>query len=122
MLYTLQANSHGKVKEMNKLLALLFGLTLSLPSAHAEITSESFLFEVFDGCIEEPMEDTALGAQLEYCACFTNLMSKEMTLEEATMLSLDILAADDDEQGEKVLLANEKARKLIAQCMPRLYD
>lgn len=68
------------------------------------------------------MEDTALGAQLEYCACFTNLMSKEMTLEEATMLSLDIMAADDDEQGEKVLLANEKARKLIAQCMPRLYD
>ena len=58
----------------------------------------------------------------EYCACFTNLMSKEMTLEEATMLSLDILAADDDEQGEKVLLANEKARKLIAQCMPRLYE
>jgi hypothetical protein len=56
----LQANSHGKVKEMNKLLALLFGLTLSLPSAHAEITSESFLFEVFDGCIEEPMEDTTL--------------------------------------------------------------
>ena len=121
MLYTLQANSHGKVKEMNKLLALLFGLTLSLPSAHAEITSESFLFEVFDGCIEEPMEDTTLGAQLEYCACFTNLMSKEMTLEEATLLSLDIMAADNDEQGEKVLLANEKARKLIAQCMPRLY-
>ena len=57
MLYMLQANSHGKVKEMNKLLALLFGLTLSLPSAHAEITSESFLFEVFDGCIEEPMEE-----------------------------------------------------------------
>ncbi len=49
-------------------------------------------------------------------------MSKEMTLEEATLLSLDIMAADDDEQGEKVLLANEKARKLIAQCMPRLYD
>ena len=58
----------------------------------------------------------------EDCACFTNLMSKEMTLEEATMLSLDILAADDDEQGEKVLLANEKGRKLIAQCMPRLYE
>ena len=87
MLYMLQANSHGKVKEMNKLLALLFGLTLLLSSAHAEITSESFLFEVFDGCIEEPMEDTTLGAQLEYCACFTNLMSKKMTLEEATPVS-----------------------------------
>ena len=49
-------------------------------------------------------------------------MSKGMTLEEATLLSLDIMAADDDEQGEKVLLAYEKARKLIAQCMPRLYD
>ena len=56
----LQANSHGKAEEINELLALLFGLTLSLPSAHAEITSESFLFEVFDGCIEEPMEDTTL--------------------------------------------------------------
>lgn len=118
----LQATAHRKVREMNKPPALLFGLTLLLSSAHAEITSESFLFEVFDGCIKEPMEDTTLGAQLEYCACFTNLMSKEMTLEEATILSLDILAADDDEQGEKVLLANEKARKLIAQCMPRLYE
>ena len=35
----LQANSHGKAKEINELLALLFGLTLSLPSAHAEIKS-----------------------------------------------------------------------------------
>ena len=121
MLYVLQENSHGKVKEMNKLLALLFGLTLSLPSAHAEIKSEFFLFEVFDGCIEEPTEDTTLGAQLEYCACSTNLMSKEMALEEVTLLSLDIMAADDHEQGEKVLPANEKARKLIAQCMPHLY-
>ena len=49
-------------------------------------------------------------------------MSKEMPLEEATMLSLDIMAADDDEQSEQVLPANEKTRKLIAQCMPRLYD
>ena len=74
------------------------------------------------GVLRSPWKIPTLGAQLEYCACFTNLMSKEMTLEEATMLSLDIMAADDDEQGEKVLLANEKARKLIAQCMPRLYD
>ena len=101
---------------MNKPLALL------LDSRSHRLFDGLQVFEVFDGCIEEPMEDTTLGAQLEYCACFTNLMSKEMTLEEATMLSLDILAADDDEQGEKVLLANEKARKLIAQCMPRLYD
>lgn len=101
----LQANSHGKAKEINEPLALLFGLTLSLPSAHAEITSEFFLFEVFDGCIEEPTEHTTLGAQLEYCACSTNLMSKEMTLEEATLLSLDIMAAHDDEQGEKADLA-----------------
>ncbi len=49
-------------------------------------------------------------------------MSKEIALEEATMLNLDIMAADDDEQGKQVLLANEKTRKLIAQCMPRLYD
>ena len=67
------------------------------------------------------MEDTTLGVQLEYCACFTNPMSKEMTLEEAAMLSLDIMTADDDEQGEKVLLANEKARKLIAQRMPPAF-
>jgi hypothetical protein len=56
----LQATTHRKVKEMNQTLALLFGLMLLLSSAHAEITSESFLFEVFDGCIEEPMEDTTL--------------------------------------------------------------
>ena len=46
----------------------------------------------------------------EYCACFTNLMSKEMTLEEATLLSLDIMAAHDDEQGEKADLAVHAAR------------
>ena len=68
------------------------------------------------------MEDTTLGAQLEYCACSTNLMSKEMMLEEATLLSLDIMTADDDEQGEKVLLAKKTARKLIAQFMPRLCE
>ena len=28
-------------------------------------------------------------------------MSKAMTLDEATLLSLDIMAADDDEQGKK---------------------
>ena len=58
----LQATTHRKVKEMNQTLALLFGLMLLLSSAHAEITSESFLFEVVDGCIEEPMDDTTLGA------------------------------------------------------------
>ncbi len=54
MLHMIQANTHGKVKEMNKLLALLFGLTLSLPSAHAEITSESFCLRFSMGVLKNP--------------------------------------------------------------------
>ena len=38
-----------------------------------------------------------------------------MTLDEATLLDLGIMAADDDALGEKVLPANQKTKNLIAQ-------
>jgi len=103
--------------------ALFASLLLLVASvARGEITSESFLFEVFEGCIEEPMENATLGAQMEYCACFTHKMSKGMTLEEAAMLGVDMLAAESEADGQKMLLANEKAKNYIAQCVVRLYE
>ena len=109
---------------MSTRLGTLFPLLLLLLTsvARGEITSESFLFEVFEGCIEEPMENATLGAQMEYCACFTHKMSKGMTLEEAAMLGVDMLAAETEADGQKMLLANEKAKNYIAQCVVRLYE
>jgi len=45
-----------------------------------------------------------------------------MTLEEAAMLGVDMLAAKTEADGQKMLLANEKAKNYIAQCVVRLYE
>jgi len=45
-----------------------------------------------------------------------------MTLEEAAMLGVDMLAAETEADGQKMLLANEKAKNYIAQCVVRLYE
>ena len=54
----------------NTLLIIIISLIFAV-EGRAEISSKKALKNLFDGCINEEVKDFSLGAQFEYCACFT---------------------------------------------------
>ena len=97
---------------------------LILPqNVQAEIASKIFLDEIFNGCIEEPLEDFPLGTHYEYCGCAVNGVSQILTLEEAMRLGVDIeRIGDDDEALLDILFGNEEVTDIIIECAAKALE
>ena len=87
--------------------------------ASAQITSRPFLQEMFNGCIAEATDDIPLGNFYDYCGCATANIAKNMTLEEAMLMGLEVIESGKEKEME-VLLANKKMKDAFVQCVPRL--
>ncbi len=105
----------------NKLVFIVL-LSLVTVEAAAEIKSKKALMEIFEGCIEEPMGSLAFGLHLDYCACITKEVSFGMNLEEAMLLGMNAMAANDEDEAMRIMASNSKVREYVAKCALRLYD
>jgi predicted RNase H-like HicB family nuclease len=87
--------------------------------AAAQITSRPFLQEMFNGCIAEATDDLPLGNFYAYCGCATANIAKNMTLEEAMRMGLEVIEGGKEKEME-VFLANKKMKDAFLQCVPKL--
>ena len=105
---------------------LFFIILISLLSlsenSYGEISSKAALKKVFDGCVQEEDPDIQIGNQYEYCACFIKKISLGMDLEELMVLGMDVLSAENEEQGERIVISNQKVKKYITKCAIKLYQ
>ena len=115
------SDNSGKVfmkQGMKKVVGFLI-LVSYASLASAEITSRPFLQEMFNGCIAEATDDIPLGNFYAYCGCATANIAKNMTLEEAMRMGLEVIEGGREKEME-VLLANKKMKDAFLQCVPRL--
>ena len=90
-------------------------------NAQAEISSKIFLDEIFNGCMDETLEELPLGMHYEYCGCYVNGISQILSLEEALRLGLDIeRVGNDDEAVIDLLLENEEVTDVIIECAAKI--
>ena len=107
---------------MKKLLISLLA-ALSLPTAvSAEIKNKAIISNTFNACIEQDKYPNGIGYQYSYCGCFVNKVSKGMTYKEFLGLDLEIQNKDDPRSQEKALLANQKIKKYIVDCMSSTFE
>ena len=108
--------------KLEKLVLFFFVMIFFSLQAKAEINSKKALMEVFEGCVEEESEGVSVGAQFEYCACVTKQISIGMDLEEVMLLGLDMMAAKNEKEEERILISNQKVKKYVSKCAVRLYE
>ena len=90
-------------------------------NAHTEISSKIFLDEIFNGCMEETLEELPLGMHYEYCGCYVNGLSQILSLEEALRLGLDVeRVGDDDDALLDLLFENEEVTDVIIECAGKI--
>ena len=90
-------------------------------NAQAEIDSKIFLDEIFNGCMDERLDDLPLGMHYEYCGCYVNGLSQILTVEEALRLGLDIeRIGNDDEAILDLLFENEEVTNVIIECAGKI--
>tara|TARA_B100001094_G_C18186358_1_gene804044 strand:+ start:668 stop:991 length:324 start_codon:yes stop_codon:yes gene_type:complete len=98
-------------------------LLFQISSVQSEIDNKEIIMEILNGCMSEQPPNISTGKMLEYCACYANQISMGMDLEEVMLLGMDLLTAGDDkEKAAQIGLANEKIKKYLSICLPRLYQ
>tara|TARA_B100000965_G_scaffold321406_1_gene282729 strand:- start:243 stop:569 length:327 start_codon:yes stop_codon:yes gene_type:complete len=96
-------------------------LFFPLQNAQAEISSKIFLDEIFNGCMEDSLEELPLRMHYEYCGCYVNGISQILSLEEAIRLGLDIeRVGDDDEAVLDLIFENEEVTNVIIECAGKI--
>jgi hypothetical protein len=104
-------------------LFLLFGLIFSINDGIAEINNKKVLMGFFEGCMEEELPDIPVGAQFDYCGCFTKEISQGMNFEELVALGIDAISVGENEKKRvQLVLSNQKMKKYIVNCASKLYE
>ena len=107
---------------MKKVLISLLA-ALALPTAvSAEIKNKTIISTTFNACIEQDKYPNGIGYQYSYCGCFVNKVSKGMTYKEFLGIELEAQLEDDPRSQEKALLANQKIKSYIVDCLSSTFE
>ena len=107
---------------MKRLLLPLFA-ALALPvGVNAEIKNQTILSNTFNAWVEQDEYPNGIGYQYSYCGCFVNKVSKGMTYKEFLGLELEAQLEDDPRSKEKALLANQKIKSYIVDCLSSTFE
>ena len=104
-----------------KIFLLLSSLLLLSYPAHAQIENKEFLSAIFKGCIDEDSSEFLdNGSSFEYCGCYVNSLSKQMSTIEVMKLGVEILQDKESAYGE--MLENEKIIDIVSECLIKSID
>ena len=107
---------------MRRLLLPLLA-AISLPTAvNAEIKNKTIISNTFNACVEQDEYPNGIGYQYSYCGCFVNKVSKGMNPREFLALDLEVQYEEDSVSQEKTLLANQKIKKYIIDCLSSTFE
>ena len=98
-------------------------LIIPIQNVQAEISSKRVLNDIFEGCMEESVEDTSLGVQYEYCGCMINRVSQLLTTEEVLKLGLELERIGDDEEAAlDFFFENDQLTDSFITCAAKAYE
>ena len=107
---------------MKHSLVLLIAAFVLPATVNAEIKDKTIISNTFNACVEQDEYPNGIGYQYSYCGCFVNKVSKGMTYKEFLGLELEAQLEDDPRSQEKALLANQKIKKYIVDCMSSTFE
>jgi len=104
---------------MKKILLILL---ISFFSA-GEIENKIVLKSFFEGCVDEvvPEFDQMPGFQFEYCGCATHGVASQYTLDEFSLLGIEMIGASKSEQNQ-IIAANEKLVGIATACVAKAFQ
>tara|TARA_B100000214_G_scaffold158501_1_gene113790 strand:- start:809 stop:1135 length:327 start_codon:yes stop_codon:yes gene_type:complete len=91
-------------------------------TVNAEIKNKTIISNIFNSCVEQDEYPNGIGYQYSYCGCFVNKVSKGMTYKEFLGLELEAQFEDDPRSQEKALLANQKIKSYIVDCLSSTFE
>ena len=101
-----------------KILLIILALISSpfLP-VQSEIKNKTIISNMFNACVEQEDYPKGIGYQYSYCGCFVNKVSKGMNTKELVEFNLNIQSEKNTDKQAKLLLANEKIKNYIVECV-----
>ena len=91
-------------------------------TVNAEIKNKTIISNTFNSCVEQDEYPNGIGYQYSYCGCFVNKVSKGMTYKEFLGIELEAQLEDDPRSQEKALLANQKIKSYIVDCLSSTFE
>ena len=107
---------------MKHSLVLLIAAFVLPATVNAEIKDKTIISNTFNACVEQDEYPNGIGYQYSYCGCFVNKVSKGMTYKEFIGLELEAQLEDDPITQEKAVLANQKIKKYIVDCLSSTFE
>ena len=109
---------------MKKILLTIISLFLTISFVNAKIKDPRVWTNFYESCYEEYNSSSGLTKQehAKYCSCSADGVIEKMEFRELLLLETNILQEKTEEDQTRILLANDKLKNILVDCISKIFQ
>ena len=108
---------------MKKILLSILLLFLTISFVNAKIKDPRIWTNFYESCYKEFDSSSGLTKQehAKYCSCSADGVIEKMEVRELLLLETNMLQEKTEEDQTRILLANDKLKNILVDCLSKIY-